>query len=85
VSVEEAPNAPDRGEVWRRLGAPDEQQGSVNEPRTREEHGRTWNEKWTYLSGGEPGRVVLWNRYDFVGLFRVAADGTLEPEPLPDP
>ena len=39
----------DRGLVWRILGAPTDQEGSVNDPRTRVEHGVTWNEKWIYL------------------------------------
>ena len=74
----------DRGRVWELLGAPTDQEGSVNDPRTRVEHGVRWNEKWIYR--GEAGeaveRVVLWNRYDFLGVFRVAADGGAEPEPL---
>lgn len=77
---------PDRGEVWKRLGAPAEQVGSVNDPRTRQEHGLVWNEKWVYL--GEDGqtveRVVLWNRYDLVGVLRIGPDGSAEAEPLPD-
>jgi len=75
----------DRGAVWRLLGAPAEQTGSVNDPRTRSEHGVEWNEKWTYLSeqGNEVERVVLWKRYDLVGVFRVKPDGSAEPEPLP--
>ena len=33
----------------RRLwGEPDEWEGSVNDPRTREEHGIRFNEKWVY-------------------------------------
>jgi hypothetical protein len=44
----------------------------------------TWNEKWIYR--GEDGksveRVVLWNRYDLVGVFRVKPDGSAEAEPL---
>ena len=76
----------DRGTVWKRLGAPTEQEGSVNDPRTHEEHGVEWNEKWVYR--GEDGtsveRVVLWNRYDLVGVFRIRADGDAEPEPLPE-
>ena len=44
----------------------------------REEFGVRWNEKWIYL--GEDGkrveRVVLWNRYDLAGAFRVLPDGT---------
>jgi hypothetical protein len=75
-----------RQEVWKKLGAPTDQVGSVNDPRTREELGVRWNEKWIYR--GEDGeavlRVVLWNRYDFLGAFRVAPDGQAEPEPLPE-
>ncbi len=75
----------DRGRVWKLLGAPTDQVGSVNDPRTREEHGVRWNEKWIYR--GEDGetveRVVLWNRYDLVGAFRLRPDGSAEPEPLP--
>jgi hypothetical protein len=75
----------DRGRVWKLLGAPTDQEGSVNDPRLREEHGVRWNEKWIYRGehGGEVVRVVLWNRYDFLGVFRVKPDGSAEPEPLP--
>lgn len=75
----------DRGTVWRRLGAPTDQVGSVNDPRTYEEHGVRWNEKWIYRGpdGRTIARVVLWNRYDFLGAFRIAEDGTGEPEALP--
>ena len=27
-------------------------------------------------------RVVLWNRYDLAGVFGVAPDGSVEPEPM---
>ena len=74
----------DRGRVWQLLGAPTDQEGSVNEPRLREEHGVRWNEKWIYR--GEDGktvlRVVLWNRYDLAGAFRLRPDGSSEREPL---
>jgi len=73
---------PQRAEVWRRLGEPDEQIGSVNEPRVTVENGYTWNEKW--LKRGDVTRVVLWNRYDLVGVFRVEADGSWSPELLPE-
>ena len=77
------PQPPDRGAVWRRLGAPHEQHGSVNDPRTQAEFGVRWNEKWVYLGqGGAPQRVVLWNRYDFLGVFRIAADGSGVAEPF---
>ena len=38
----------DRGAVWKALGAPRDQSGSVNDPRTPEECGVKWNEKWVY-------------------------------------
>jgi hypothetical protein len=75
----------DRGLVWRVLGAPTDQEGSVNDPRTRVEHGVAWNEKWIYLDGdGRTTRqVVLWNRYDLVGAFRIADDGSARPLEIP--
>jgi len=77
--------SPDRATVWRMVGAPTDQVGSVNEPRTHETHGLKWNEQWVYrVEGGqEIERVVLWHRYDFLGVFRVLHDGSFEPEPLP--
>jgi len=74
----------DRGWVWRLLGAPTDQEGSVNEPRTKHEFGISWNEKWIYRGeDGQSSRVVLWNRYDLVGVFRVRSDGSAEVETLP--
>jgi len=73
----------ERGEVWEELGAPSDQVGSVNDPRTYTDYGVDWNEKWVYLSGGEVVRVVLWNRYDLMGVFRVKPDGSAEREPYP--
>ena len=76
----------DRGQAWKRFGAPTDQVGSVNDPRSHEEFGAKWNEKWIYY--GEDGqsveRVVLWNRYDLVGVFRLNPDGSAEPEPVPE-
>lgn len=72
-----------REHVWSLLGAPTDQLGSVNDPRTHEEQGVRWNEKWIYRDGREVVRIVLWNRYDFLGAFRVRPDGSAEPEPLP--
>jgi hypothetical protein len=73
-----------RGEVWKRLGEPSEQLGSANDPRCHEEQGLTWNEKWIYCGPNTtvPERIVLWHRYDLLGVFRVAADGSLVPEAL---
>jgi hypothetical protein len=44
-----------------------------------------WNEKWIYLDGdGRTTRqVVLWNRYDLVGAFRIADDGSARPLEIP--
>ena len=74
---------PSRGDVAARLGEPDDQLGSVNDPRTTLEYGEQWNEKWVYHDPEHAGfdRVVLWYRYDFLGVFRVAADGSAEREP----
>ena len=75
-----------RGEAWKHFGAPTEQVGSVNEPRTHQECGVEWNEKWVYF--GEDGRtvarIVLWLRYDLVGAFALSSDGSAEPLPLPE-
>ena len=73
-----------RREAWKALGAPTDQVGSVNDPRTQSEHGVRWNEKWIYRDGKQVVRVVLWNRYDLVGVFAIAPDGSATPEPLPE-
>jgi hypothetical protein len=77
----------DRALVSRRFGPPTDQVGSVNDPRTFEEWGVRWNEKWIYRTeyGQEVERVVFWNRYDFLGVFRVEADGSARLEPFPEP
>jgi hypothetical protein len=77
---------PGRGEIWERLGAPTDQLGSVNDPRTTDEYGVKWNEKWIYRAedGESVERIVLWNRYDLVGVFKLAQGGSAEPEKLPD-
>ena len=44
----------------------------MNDPRTHEENGVRWNEKWIYrLEDGEE-RVVYWHRYDCRGVFLVS-------------
>jgi hypothetical protein len=73
-----------RKDVWKKLGEPTDQIGSVNDPRTHAEHGVRWNEKWVYRDGKSVVRVVLWNRYDLLGVFAVDAAGQLTPEPLPE-
>ena len=74
----------DRGAVWQALGAPRDQQGSVNDPRTTEECGVKWNEKWVYPRAYPDGseRWVLWNRYDLLGVFKVGPGGVCQPDPV---
>ena len=74
----------DRVAIWKRFGAPTEQVGSVNDPRTQDECGVTWNEQWLYRDpeGDGSDRLVLWNRYDLLGVFTLKPDGSVEPESL---
>ncbi len=69
-------------EARERWGLPDESLGNVNDPRTREEHGVRYNEKWIYFLSDGGKRLVYWFRYDCRGLLIEAADGTVEAEPL---
>ena len=66
-------------ELW---GEPDDWAGSVNDPRTREEHGIRFNEKWIYHLADGSHRLVYWFRYDFRAALRRAPDGSLEVEPV---
>jgi hypothetical protein len=65
-----------------RWGAPDEWEGSVNDPRTREEHGIRFNEKWVYVLADGSRRLVYWHRYDFRGALREQPNGSVEPESI---
>lgn len=71
----------ERNVVVKHFGTPDRTEGSVNEPREREEHGLRFNEKWVYERprhdpSGAAERAVYWRRYDYVGsLVRRAPDG----------
>jgi hypothetical protein len=65
-----------------RWGEPDEWVGSVNDPRTREEQGIRFNEKWIYYLPHDEQRWVYWHRYGCRGVLRRARDGSLGPEPL---
>ena len=61
-----------RNAVVKYFGTPDRTEGSVNEPRERQEHGMKFNEKWTYKRPlRDPAkafeRVIYWRRYDYVG------------------
>lgn len=76
----------DRGRAWGLFGAPHDQLGSVNDPRSHVEHGVRWNEKWVYLSedGTRLERLLLWHRYDLVGAFEIGPEGAVETLPLPE-
>ncbi|HLK88232.1 MAG TPA: hypothetical protein VKT27_17150 [Candidatus Binataceae bacterium] len=63
---------PARNAIVAILGTPERTEGSLDDPREREENGIRFNEKWiyTHLTGdpaGVPMRVVYWMRYDFQG------------------
>jgi len=75
----------DRGALARHFGDPNDQQGSVNDPRSHCEQGVEWNEKWLYRNPEHEGwdRMVLWSRYDLLGVWRVGSDGSVMPEELP--
>ena len=70
-----------RNAVVKYFGQPDATEGSVNEPREREEHEMRYNEKWTYRQPArDPAdaveRIIYWHRYDYVGsVFRTTAGG----------
>ncbi len=61
-----------RNAVVKCFGTPNQTEGSVNEPREREEYGMEFNEKWTYRGprrdpAGAVERTIYWHRYDYVG------------------
>jgi hypothetical protein len=64
-------------ELW---GEADDWQGSVNDPRTREEHGIRFNEKWIYFLPDGEQRWVYWHRYQCRGVLVRAADGSVRRE-----
>ena len=70
-----------RNLVVKFFGTPDATEGSVNEPREREEHGLRFNEKWIYKHPRrDPAeakeRVIYWRRYDYQGsVIRTAHGG----------
>ena len=70
-----------RNLVVKHFGTPEVTEGSVNEPREREEHGMHFNEKWTYRGpvrypADAVERVIYWHRYDYVGsMIRKSKDG----------
>ena len=58
-------------------GEPDASEGSVNDPRTREENGVRYNEKWIYLLPEGERRIVYWHRYNCRGVRVEDTDGGL--------
>ncbi len=73
-----------RNRVVKFFGTPDATEGTVNEPRERQEHGLRFNEKWTYRQplrdpAGASERVIYWRRYDYVGsVVRRSGDAAWE-------
>ena len=65
-----------------RFGLPDEVVGSVNDPRTHEENGVRWNEKWIYHLDHGDERLVYWHRYDCRGVFVASATRGVQREAL---
>ena len=70
-----------RNVVVKFFGTPNHTEGSVNEPREREEYGMKFNEKWNYRGprndpAGAVERSIYWRRYDYVGsIIRKSKDG----------
>jgi hypothetical protein len=81
------PDTLERNLVARYFGTPTVTEGSVNEPREREEHGVRFNEKWIYRHPKHDPveaieRIIYWRRYDYVGSrIRRSPDGPLEDDP----
>src|SRR5579875_632968 len=75
-----------RNAVVAMLGTPALTEGSLNEPREREECGVCFNEKWLYRDPlGDPAgaaeRVIYWQRYDFVAsLVRDSTNAPWRPD-----
>lgn len=69
-------------EARERWGDPDGSEGSVNDPRTREEHGVRFNEKWVYHLSDGRRRLVYWHRYDCRGVRLEGPDGSVSEESL---
>ncbi len=77
---------PSRNAIVAILGTPDRTEGSLDDPREREENGVRFNERWlyTYLRDDPAGaamRVVYWMRYEFRGTFvRNSEDTSWRPD-----
>lgn len=75
-----------RNAVVNYFGTPDATEGSVNEPRERQEHGMRFNEKWIYRHpvrdpADAAERTIYWRRYDYVGsMIRPTPDADWRPD-----
>jgi hypothetical protein len=72
---------PSRNAIVAILGTPDRTEGSLDEPREREENGVRFNERWLYTHlrddpAGAAMRVVYWMRYEFRGTFVRSSEDT---------
>lgn len=78
------PGTVQRNDIVKLFGTPDATEGSVNEPRERQENGFHFNEKWVFKHpardpSGAKERVLYWRRYDYVGsMIRRSKDGDWE-------
>jgi hypothetical protein len=80
-----------RNLVVKFFGTPHATEGSLNEPREREEHGMRFNEKWAYNHPlNDPAqaheRFIYWRRYDYVGsvIRREAHTNFVRDDALPE-
>ncbi len=79
-------DGPSRNAIVAILGTPDRTQGSLDEPRAREENGVRFNERWLYTHlrhdpAGAAMRVVYWMRYGFRATFvRDSEDAPWRPD-----
>ena len=80
MTAEVGPKALTHQLARERWGEPLDWEGSVNDPRTREEHAIRYNEKWIYELPGGVRRLVYWYRYDFRGALVEKPDGSVEEE-----
>jgi hypothetical protein len=80
VTAEAVAQALNHALARKRWGAPDAWEGNVNDPRTREEHGIRFNEKWVYFLPDGSRRLVYWHRYACRGVLRETPDGSVAPE-----
>ncbi len=74
----EGGSPPTRFSLRERFGEPEEWEGSVNDPRTREAHGVRYNERWIYLLPDGSRLEIYFHRYDFRGARKIDPSGSVE-------